>query len=404
MRILVLDTIHGGKVIADHLILSGHDVDMVDVYRHAEGITEELALTRKYDLVTTPVHLDPDYHLLKKITTPVISHHEMVRSVFPQSSIPEIIEITGKRGKSTTAIALAFLLSGPGILQTSSGLYSYPDKQKLDRFSITPASVLSAYSFKPADGWMIAEISLGFCGIGSLGILTSGDDYPVAGGKRSALSLKKESSHLLPVVLVPPEIELLHDGWISVSDLVEIHGKTASYQYQNIKGTFSNPLLLLSGYKTPLMLAAGAALLLGIDPAALSFFTAIPGRLGTQTDNGFAIIDNSNSGTCYDSSCDACRYGKEIAGDVPITLIIGQESQSVCENFDTSEIISAILEIKPHDVMLIPGDKRIKCDTIRMICNKQSIGFSIFETPEEAYVNAKTLNNPLILFSVKRWK
>lgn len=56
---------------------------------------------------------------------------------------------------------------------------------------------------------------------------------------------------------------------------------------------------------------------------------------------------------------DSFRYGKEIVGDKPVTIIIGQESASVCENFTTKEIISSIEKIRPQSVILIPGDKRI---------------------------------------------
>ena len=43
MRILVLDSIHGGKVIAEHLSSRGHETDLIDVYRHANGISPETA-------------------------------------------------------------------------------------------------------------------------------------------------------------------------------------------------------------------------------------------------------------------------------------------------------------------------------------------------------------------------
>lgn len=403
MRILVLDTIHGGKVIADHLTSLGHFVDMVDVYRHIDGITEEEAISREYDLVTAPVHLDPDYTLFRKISTPFIFHHDLVRWIIPQ--IPgHIIEITGKRGKSTTATALAFLMDGPGILHTSSGLFRYPDKKLIGRYSITPASLLIAHELIPEKGWMIAELSLGFCGVGTLGILTSGDDYPVAGGKRSALTLKTESSHRIPQILVPPGMNLLHDGCVHSEDLIQVEEKTAYYTIEGRICSYTNPLLLLPGYKTPLILASAAALLLGIDPSPLSSFEPLPGRMEIRRESGYVIIDNSNTGTCYETSCDAAAYGTEITGEEQITLIIGQEAASVCENFQTEEIISAIITIKPYIVILIPGDNRIKCDTIRMICNEHTIGFYLAGSSDEALKIAKNLDNPLILLSVKRWK
>lgn len=404
MRILVLDTIHGGKVIAKHLSSHGHHIDMVDVYREKEGIPPALAREQIYDLMIAPVHLDPDYSLFRSLKIPCISHHAAARWLLSDVRAGPVIEITGKQGKSTTAAALASLMPGPGILQTSAGLVTYPDKEILGRYSITPASVLTASEHIPDNGWMIAEISLGFCGIGNVGILTSGLDYPVAQGKKSALAIKMEPAHLLPVVLTAPGISLVHDGCIPVTDLITVTGTTAQYRYSGCSGSFTNPLLLLPGYKVPLMLAAGAALILGIDPAPLSDFQALPGRMEVSSESGYTIIDNANSGTCYSTTMDAFRFGKEITGSRQVTLVIGQESASVCENFSTEEIISSIKEICPDSVMLIPGDERIRVPEVTRLCSDLDIPFTLVASAGEGITIAKTQNNSLILVSVKRWK
>ncbi|MDD1723609.1 MAG: coenzyme F430 synthase, partial [Methanospirillum sp.] len=279
MRILILDTIHGGRVLAEYLSRSGHDVDCIDIYRHSDGISESEAHLRRYDLVGCPVHVDPDLPLLSEISAPVVSHHQIVRWLLKDGLAGrQVIEITGALGKSTTAAALAYLLPGPGLLHTSAGLVRYPDREKIARYSITPASLLCASEMIPEGGWFIGEISVGFCGTGKLGILTSGKDYPVASGKKSAFGIKRESSHLLPV-LVPPDVELLHARCTRVTDLVSVDGDACSYRYQGIDGSFSNPLFRLAGYKTPLMLACAAALLLGFSPERLSGFRALPGRM-----------------------------------------------------------------------------------------------------------------------------
>ncbi|NLV27942.1 MAG: coenzyme F430 synthase [Methanomicrobiales archaeon] len=403
MQILVLDTIHGGKVIRDHLILSGYSTDMVDVYRQSDGISEHEAVQKKYDLIIAPIHLDPDYHLFRRLYAPVITHHQAVRWLL-KGSDEKTIEITGKRGKSTTASALAYLLPGNGILQASTGLVRYPKKEISSKLSITPASLLIASKNKPENGWMIAEVSLGFCGIGTLGIITSEEDYLVACGKRSALTIKKESSHVLPRVLVPPGFSLVHDRFIDASDLVKIDGNTARYRFKNKDFSITNPLFTLPGYHIPLMLACAAALLLDINPAPLSSFQPLPGRMEVKEESGYIILDNSNSGTCYQTSADAFRYITNIGDYKTVTLIIGQESASVCENFSTDEICSTIEQGKPQHVILIPGDKRIKCDSIRMICSTNNIGFSLASSSDEGLQLAKTKGNSLILLAVKRWK
>ncbi|MDD3407824.1 MAG: coenzyme F430 synthase, partial [Methanomicrobium sp.] len=130
MYILVLDTIHGGEEIARHLEKSGHKCDLVDTYRHEKGISEEQAKKNRYDLIIAPVHLDPNHPLLNYSDAPVITHHKAAAMIINgsingksgalKSKTPCIsVEITGSRGKTTTAFALSHVLSKKGILHTS---------------------------------------------------------------------------------------------------------------------------------------------------------------------------------------------------------------------------------------------------------------------------------------------
>ena len=79
MHILVLDTIHGGKQLSETFTARGDQVDLVDVYRGESIVDIRTALSRVYDLIVAPVHLDPDHPLLKHAQVPVITHHEAVR-------------------------------------------------------------------------------------------------------------------------------------------------------------------------------------------------------------------------------------------------------------------------------------------------------------------------------------
>ncbi|MDD1666891.1 MAG: coenzyme F430 synthase, partial [Methanomicrobiales archaeon] len=114
MEILVLDTIHGGTDLATHLERSGHRADTVDVYRGEQGISPEEAAMRRYDLLVAPVHLDPGYPLLSTIQAPRITHHLAVRMLLAGKTPRPMIEVTGARGKTTTAHAIAHGLEGPG--------------------------------------------------------------------------------------------------------------------------------------------------------------------------------------------------------------------------------------------------------------------------------------------------
>jgi len=354
MKILVLDTIHGGKTLAHHLSALGHSVDMVDVYRHASGISEKEALARQYDLITAPVHLDPDHPLMRREGVHYCSHHEAVRKILIDRAPHPMIEITGSRGKTTTATALAHLMEGPGVLHASRGTWSYPEHTLLWKRSITPASVIEPAEYANREGrWLIAEESLGVSGAGDLGILTSDEDYLIAGGKKHAIDEKKHLLAACPAVITAPGIIWERENVLSADDLVSCEGDVCRYEYMDMRGSFRNPLLRLAGYRNALMTAAAAALLLGTDPAALGTFEALPGRMAVSHQDGRSVLDNSNSGTNTETTCEAVRYARLLCPDEPLTLVIGLEAETICEGFPDDEITRAIDIAGPDHIILI---------------------------------------------------
>lgn len=355
MKILVLDTIHGGAEIARHLEREGHFADTVDVYRGRGGIDAASASKRKYDLMIAPVHLDPSYPLLRQLRIPCISHHDAARWILGDDLPSPMIEITGARGKTTSAHALAHLMKGPGILHASDGTARYPGREVLWKESITPASIIPATrQARISGGWLIAEISLGFCGSGDLGILTSGEDYMFAGGKRNALQEKIRSAQRMPRLVTAPGVTVPGPS-VKAAEAVSVDGETCRYSRDGIRGSFSNPLLLLDAYKTPLMLAATAGMVLGHDPSGLAEFTALEGRMKVTESAGALIVDNSNSGTNLETTCAAAVYLQGPKHGVTTTLVIGQEKKSVCEGFPAEEVFAAVSRIAP-DILILVGD------------------------------------------------
>jgi len=405
MHILVLDTIHGGDAIGRALTARGDDVDTVDVYRGAGSISAETARSRSYDLITAPVHLDPDHILLQKNNIPVISHHGMVRELLGPDIPNPMIEITGPRGKTTTAHALASLLPGPGILHTSSGTYRYPEKSWISRSSITPASVLYAADLaRESGGWLIAEESLGVTGAGTLAIITSDEDYSFATGKKSAVAEKLASARAAKQLLVTGSLRPDRPGVVHTDDIVSCEGTGCRVSFGEKEYRFSNPLLQLPSYRTPLCLAASAAVLLGIDPSPLASFPALPGRMSTTTSAGILTVDNSNSGTNAATTLDAIRYARALSGSPEVTLVIGQAAGDgkVCENFLPDQILSVIRETEPARVIWVgelPARHTPEFRELEPVITARA------GTLEEGYSLAKdnTLSGSLVL-SVKTWR
>lgn len=351
MRVLVLDTIHGGAELAGALRGAGHETDEVDVYRGKAGIPIEEAFVRTYDLVTAPVHLDPDHPLLRR-HGPAVSHHEMVQRVLGERLPHPFIEITGARGKTTTAHALASLLRGPGILHTSTGTYRYPEQELLWKRSITPASLITAArEAERIGGWLVAEESLGVTGAGDVAVLTSPEDYPVAAGKKSAIAEKCRLLARTRTVVLPPGIDL--PGGIAAGDVVSFEGEVCRYSGCGVAGTFANPLCTLAGYRTAFMLAAATACVLGIDPSPLAGFSALPGRMAARREGDLLILDNANSGTNMATTIEAARYARERAGDGPLTLVIGEEARAVCEGFSPEDVQRTVAAVGPTGIVYV---------------------------------------------------
>ncbi|HDR73482.1 MAG TPA: coenzyme F430 synthase [Methanoculleus sp.] len=354
MNILVLDTIHGGGEIARHLISSGHTADTVDIYRHAQGIDQAQALARTYDCIVAPVHTDPDHPLLQRPGIPRITHHEAVGRILGRNAPRPMVEITGARGKTTTATALASLFEGPGVLHTSQGTVDYPDRVLLWKRSIAPASVIDAAARARArNGWLIAEESLGVSGAGTLGVLTAGEDYPVAAGKKRALAEKKRLLTRCATVVAAPGIAPWADCVIRADEVAACAGGTCRYARDGIEGSFTNPLLHLDGYRTPLVTAAAAACCCGIDPAPLAGFRALEGRMSTHRIGDALLVDNANSGTNTATAVDAARYARLLAPGRGIVLVIGLEAATVCEGFPEEAMEEAIGRIGPVSVVLV---------------------------------------------------
>lgn len=401
MHLLVLDSIHGGAVIGDRLARSGHEVDLVDVYRGRTGISPREAAGNRYDLVIAPVHLDPSYFLLRELTAPCITHHEAVRWILGRQE--GWIEISGMRGKTTTAAALASILPGRGVLQSSGGLFRYPGREQITRMSITPASLIRAKEMMQPGDWLVSEISLGFTGIGDLAILTSGEDYRVAGGRKSAFRVKEDTAFLAGRLLVPPGVDVRHDAGIYVEDLVSVTRNRLHYHWNGMEGVVDNPLICLPGYGTAMQLAAAAALLLGHCPDGLAGFTSVPGRMEIIREGSSVCIDNANSGSCANTTLNAVDVGRELVPTGDLCLIIGQEAASVCENFETGEILSSLAGAQPAGVILIAGDYHIDAGAVAAWCGNQGIDFRQEATLSDARASVSG-RYPLIVISVKTWR
>lgn len=405
MQVLVLDTVHGGKDIGTAYREAGHSADMVDVYHGTTPDEMQRALHRDYDLVVAPVHLSPDHQLLARCTAPVITHHEAVRRLLGEQLPRPMIEITGAQGKTTTAYALAHILSGTGVLHTSAGTYAFPEKTLLWKKSITPASVIpAALHAARMPGWLVAEVSLGVTGAGDLAIITSPETYPFAGGRKDAIHEKIASLRSAKRVLAAEGVPGDLSNAVRINEVARCDGMQCTVEIDGMKSSVSNPLFFLPPYRIPLMLAAAAAMMLHFSPAPLSTFAALPGRMSLSRENGLVVIDNSNSGTNAETTLCAARYARHCARARDLTLVIGQAESdgAVCEGFAPGRIVRAIENVRPARVVWVGRYPEPGTDAHEFLKGKVD---AVCATLDEGRSTAlrMTTKGPVVL-SVKTWR
>jgi len=80
--------------------------------------------------------------------------------------------------------------------------------------------------------------------------------------------------------------------------------------------------------------------------------------MAAHRDGGLLIVDNANSGTNMATTVEAARYARDIVGDAPLTLVIGEEAHAVCEGFPATEISRTVAAVRPNATVYVgEGEK-----------------------------------------------
>ncbi len=220
MKILILDTVHGGGILADRYPKSDDDVTCVDVYKvtpyeelerlRSKGYKVSTEVPKEeYDLVLMPIHC-PDKFLDD------VKYNQ--RKFFSQA-VNELIddkrfriEVTGVKGKTSSCCLLAHVLTAAGkkvFLHTSRGRGEWKNGKLVinEKLSIAPPLMLT---LPDSDhDVMICEVSLGGSGKADIACITNLlEDYLIAAGTRKAFDGKRS---ILSATNIVPENEI--DIW-----------------------------------------------------------------------------------------------------------------------------------------------------------------------------------------------
>ncbi|OPX78542.1 MAG: UDP-N-acetylmuramate--L-alanine ligase [Methanosaeta sp. PtaB.Bin039] len=375
--VAVLDSIHGAQVIAESLIQQGVEAEALEVYHHSQDM-------QRYSLVAAPVHLssaNPALVQARQLKKRVITHHRMVGSLLADEEAFTSFEVTGTRGKTTTALLLARMLSfsGRAISHTTRGIELWENGRAStisSGLSITPANVLLAHrsaSLQKAD-FLVSEVSLGGTGAADCGILTSLEqDYLIAGGGLWASTAKLQMMSLSrPGSALVAGIDTRISADLSFGDGGDVQSTPSSLRWRQRTA----PLRLGDGfdpqaYLSSIAAAAAAVIRTGhdLDQAALALegFDGWEGRMKSFCQDGVTILDNSNSGLKAEGVAAALR---EVPPGGSLCLVVGEEAQTVCEGMDISALMEVLRAARPHlDGLVLVGSRlRSHADELRAQC------------------------------------
>jgi UDP-N-acetylmuramyl pentapeptide synthase len=437
-RVAVLDLTHGGAVIAGKLKKNVSEVAAIDVYKtlspeeldglERDGIKTSLKALKAsdFDVVVAPVHLDANYPMLVDAVNnniPVLSHHAAVGAILSEYNLKDktLIEITGTKAKTSTAILLAEILSREKkvVSHTSMGVEDWGAKTIIKKgLSITPASILSAVDAVEAAGIdfnvLISEISLGGTGCADIGVITTiAGDYKIANDTKLASDAKRQmilnakpgsslviNNDALRFFGACRFDEPVKKGRISLGsskkdvDIVSFtdsvdascnvyyeDANTIAYYLDKKHGRIHIPESQglmnppkknrehwihqsydISAYKTAFVCATAIALAMNIDAdtieRSLREFCGVEGRAVKTSLAGRTLIDNSNSGLDIRTAEKALLFSQAQGGR--IVMVLGEESKEVCEGLDPSGVAQFIQEhMDELDALVLVG-KRMK--------------------------------------------
>ncbi|MDO9098445.1 MAG: coenzyme F430 synthase [Candidatus Methanoperedens sp.] len=379
-RVAVLDLTHGGAVLARKLKNIVSEIVAIDVYKTL-GVGELDALENSgirtsreplnasdFDIIIAPVHLDTNYPMLKDALTnniPVLSHHAAVGQILSGYNLKNktLIEITGTKAKTSTAILLAEILSqGKKVIShTSRGTEDWSAGKIFKKgLSITPANVLLALDAVEEAGIefdvFISEISLGGTGCADIGVITTiANNYKIASGTGLASDAKRQM-----ILNAKPKSTLVINNdalrffgscrrdvnIVSFTESIDAScnvyyedEKTIAYYLGKKHGRIRLPEAQgydINAYKTAFACAAAVALSMNTDAdaigRALCEFSGAEGRMKKTSLEGRTLIDNSNSGMDIKAAERALLFAQAQGGR--IVMVLGEEAKEVCEGLE----------------------------------------------------------------------
>lgn len=382
MKVLILDTTHGGEILGERYMGRGDEVTCVDVYKvtpsevldriRSKGMKVPAEVPEEnFDLVVMPCHC-PDVFLEKCSYGKRIFFSEAVNTFMPDGLFR--IEITGVKGKTSTCYVLANILekAGKKVFVHSSrgeGPWTDGDLRISEKKSIAPPMLLEI----PEKGYdvCICEVSLGGSGKADIaGITNLASDYGIARNTRKASEAKAAVLTEGINVVRKEESEFWSSGrpgkFVGCGNRITVEGTPEFGKPLEIKLNYDGTSVLeLSGnylalqYIEAMDMASEICHEMKIDRSAvedgLKSFKGVPGRGEIYEENGVRRLKERNPGISALSVGRTLGILDSMGALENSVMIVDPVSRKVCDKMD-SEAIRKVAESYGVEIIFTDGD------------------------------------------------
>lgn len=397
MKVLVVDTTHGGVIIAYEFVkLQKYEVFVWDIYSTLNQKTKEELLAKGVKFVGGLEDLDDLNQVLvvapvhSKLESANMTHHEAVGQLLKDRINIPVIEVTGVKGKTSVVWMLKEIFKGYNPLILSSlGVEIVENGEwknlKCD-ISITPASIIQAWELAEnyEVGICIFETSLGGTGLADVGVLTNlAEDYPIAGGKKVASDAKMQIFNSRSVICESYAFKSKYKKFnghtntfegVGRGDKLDSNLKTSSIVYglyettvkleitdfKTINDNIINDTLEVSTFAPAsfhvnnVLAAVGASLTLELPSEkikeGLRNFHGVKGRTTIAYKKGIRIIEEINPGL----NVVAVRNAIEMVEDMEnVTVVFGGKYGITCEEIDEESVSHVLNKLNSNKSLVL---------------------------------------------------